>query len=219
MEATKIFAAAIYFVWDKRVTLAKALSVPFGIYVLLGMAFQEEAPASVIVLHGLLTLAIHTLFAITTHRIMLLGEDSVPAWGLRRWTMRESYFFCYSLVLGCLFLPVAVVFFIPYVGFFLGPATLLYLLFWVYPGLCLVFPGVAVDKTVSLRRAWELTRNYRVPMAWIIVLFPVLFGIPAIIVSVIPYTYLLVLVLETMANVYTIAALSIAYREICRLES
>lgn len=218
MEAKKIFAGAIYFVWDKRIVLARALSIPFGLYLLLGIVSFWETPPLISWMYSFLAMGLHTVFAVTTHRIILLGADAVPTWGLGRWTMRESYFLYYSLLLGLLFIPVFIVFWIPVVGPFIGVAITFYVIFWVYPRLCLVFPGIAVNKAVDFRLSWQLTRKHHVLMALVILFFPIVFGIPSILVSWIPYFLIPQLILETLANVYTIAALSIAYREITSLE-
>lgn len=49
-------------------------------------------------LNAVLTLVVFTLFAVTCHRIVLLGETSVPEHGLLSWTSRETRFLGWLLV-------------------------------------------------------------------------------------------------------------------------
>lgn len=53
-------------------------------------------------LYVILGWALFALFAITCHRLVLLGETSIPRYGLLSWTSRETRFFGWGLV-SCLY--------------------------------------------------------------------------------------------------------------------
>src|SRR5690606_34925168 len=95
----------------------------------------------------ILGVGVQSIFAITTHRVLLLGPNSVPTWGITSWTKRETFFVLH--VLG-LYLIVKAMTFLAYISS-VGGIIALVLMFWIIGRFCLVFPGIAVDKGVSFR--------------------------------------------------------------------
>ena len=112
-----------------------------------------------------------TVFAVTCHRLILLGDDSVPNYGLMKWSKRESRFIGWSLLgyfawfaismLVMFFsvgltgslqaLPVTWVEYAPYC--MLIPGTYLIARF------SLLLPATAVDQRHDLTWAWAVTEK------------------------------------------------------------
>ena len=102
-----------------------------------------------------------TLIAITIHRVILLGTDSVPIWGIRPsspWSYRESHFLLYLLLFSAIDYFIAWVFFTGLVFIAFG---LLVIKLYFLVRMSLIFPSIAADKPISLLKSWQLTANYQ----------------------------------------------------------
>lgn len=211
MEFKKVVAGALVYVIQYRQVLLKALAIPFVVYLLLDAATLLDIPPVLEWLLAALGVGVQAIFAITTHRVVLLGPGSVSTWGITSWSERETFFVLHIIGLGLLMVPIALVGFIPIIGALVA----LVLICWVTGRLSLVFPGIAVDKGVSFKLSWEMTQNYQMLMFLVVILFPMLLAIPAIILGFIPYTFLFSSFISTFVIVFQIAALSMAYQLIC----
>jgi hypothetical protein len=202
---------------ERWARLCQALAILFVLSV--GLSFvpiNEGTPvAAAIVL--LLQLLVHTLFAVTTHRVVLTGPDSVPTWGLNRWTQRETLFVLYLLGLSLI------------VVFTMGVATILpplliapvvVLVAIAFSSLSLVFPAVAIGEPMTLPAAWKLAEGHRLLMVATVFLFPLLLAMPLVALAALSMSVLGVLstALQALITVFTITALSVAYAEINRVE-
>jgi hypothetical protein len=210
MEFRKVVAGALVYVNQYRHVLLKALAIPFVIFLLIDAAKLLDIHPALEWLLAALGIGIQAIFAITTHRVVLLGPGSVSTWGITSWSKRETFFVLHVIGLGLLMIPIALVGFIPV----FGALVALVLICWITGRLSLVFPGIAVDKGVSFKLSWEMTENHQMLMILVVILFPMLLAIPAIILNFIPYTFLLSSFISTFVIVFQVAALSMAYQVI-----
>jgi hypothetical protein len=201
----------IAYVFRLKAIFARALLIPFFLYLLLDMTEYLEPIPFLSFSVGFAYLIVHTLFAITTHRIVLLGRESTPKWGILNWSKRETKFVLHMFGLGLMVIPLVVLGFVPVVGMilFLG------VMFWFIGRLSLVFPAIAIDQGISFKYSWELTRNYQFLMVLVVIVFPLLLLIPSMLISMVPYTFIITSTLSTLSTVFMVTALSITYREIC----
>src|SRR5260221_6060714 len=94
-------------VWQERFMLFRALIATALAMAALDIAMRHGLKSVGVVslvvllvfLYWMLAWAVYTLFAVTCHRIVLLGETSVPKYGLLSWTSRETRFFGWLFVL------------------------------------------------------------------------------------------------------------------------
>lgn len=208
MEFNKVIAGAFFYVGKYRQELSKALAIPFVIYLAIDASSYIALHPVVSWLLSVLGFAIQAIIAITTHRVVLLGPNSVPVWGISTWTMRETYFVLHVIGLSLLAIPLSILGFMPVIGVL----SALLLFCWLFGRLSLVFPGIAVDKGVTFKHSWELTRDHQLLMFLVVIIFPILMAIPTIIISLVPYTFLLNSLVSTIAIVFQVAALSMAYQ-------
>ena len=192
--------------------LAQALLLPFMLYIALDMVPDLEMGLLVSTGMGVLTVIVHTVFAITTHRIILLGPDAVPKWGITKWSKRETFFSLHFVGLTLIFVPLSFLGFIPVVGWVLATG----LFSWLLGRFSLVFPGIAVDEGVTFKLSWELTKNRQKLMVLVVVVFPVFLMFPAFLLKLLPYTLPITSFLSTLATVFTVIALSASYKHIGR---
>jgi hypothetical protein len=91
--------------WQKRLVLFRALIATAIALAVLDTSMRHglKGVGSVslvwllTLLYVVLSWALYTLFAVTCHRIVLLGGTSVPKYGLYSWTGRETKFFGWIL--------------------------------------------------------------------------------------------------------------------------
>ena len=92
--------------WKKRSIMLRALLVPFIIFILLTFVYNHYSDSMGLkfdipyrVVQGI----VFTILAITCHRLVLLGDSSVPKFGIYTWSMRETRFLGWYLFVGILF--------------------------------------------------------------------------------------------------------------------
>lgn len=208
MEFKKVVAGAFVYVNENKKVLLKALCIPFAAFVLLDASTLMDLHPVLTWIFSALGIGVQAVFAITTHRVLLLGPGSVSPWGITSWTKRETFFVLHVIGLGLLMIPIALIGIIPVVG----TIAALVLICWVTGRLSLVFPGIAVDEGVSFKLSWEMTEDYQMLMFLVVILFPIMLAVPVILLAFIPYTFLLSSIISTFVVVFQVAALSMAYQ-------
>lgn len=208
----KVMAGAFYYVYKSRLDLSKALLLPFIAYLAMGFTEEIETEGLAYYLLVLVGFLIQTIFAITTHRIILLGKGSTPEWGLRSWSKRETYFLLHAVALtGLMYLLIIGPVQLDFVPMVFIPIALIFIL-WLWARFSLVFPGIAIDQGVSFKTSWYLTKDYQLLMLLVVVAFPMLLAVPEILLNNVPYSAVISNVLSTFVIVFEVAALSMAYQ-------
>lgn len=211
----KIFWEAFGYLYHYKNELVKALLAPFIILFFVGWIEPEKISPLLSMLIALAALVAYLFLIVTTHRVILLGPNSVPRWGIYKITKREVRFALYSFVIIIVaMLPSVILVFIPVVGgiaFILGFSYLI-------SRFSLVLPSIAIDQDLSFSDSWKVTKNYQLLMFVVVGIFPILLNILISLISFIPYTSLAVTVLSLLITVWTVAALSVAFQIIVEAE-
>ncbi|MEM7078073.1 MAG: hypothetical protein AAF513_05525 [Pseudomonadota bacterium] len=211
----RVLAGALALVLQHRKRLSQALLPPFALSMLVvalptGSGFMGA-------LAMFMTLLIHTMYAVATHRIVLLGGDAVPTWGVTSWSNRESRF---TLAFVGLFLGVVacVAFLVGLLGQYAVVGALP--MVFVFSSWSLIFPAIAVDEPTTLGGAWELADGFRLLMVMTVSIFPILLVVPSLLLlaSEIEILHILAPLLEVISTVLTVTALSVAYGELRKVK-
>lgn len=208
----KIMEETFQSVINNRSDLSKALLLPFIAY--LAIEFIEETEAEGFFKNLLLIFSslIHTVFAISTHRIILLGKGSVPEWGLRSWGKRETFFLLHAVVLfGLTYLITSSSIKFSFISIILIPLGFIFIL-WLWARFSLVFPGIATGQDVSFKTSWHLTKNYQLLMLLIAVIFIILPASALMMLSHIPYSAVVINIISILVIVFEVSALSMVYQ-------
>ena len=183
-----LVAEAISEVVRKRITLLGAAFLPIaGIFLIDTLAAEMTRSVLSQLLLQLTTLPLYALFAIVVHRVVLLGEDSLPdRWGIF-WTDRETRFLGWLTGIWFLYfalsLPTAVlarVFSEETTGWNVAwVATILsYILIAYFHGrFSLVLPATAIDGRSNFRESWAMSRGKGMIIAMALVI-PAMILIP-----------------------------------------
>ena len=157
---------------------------------------------------------LYAVLAITTHRIILLGPESISEWGVYVPRKREFYFVLYSIGLGLLMIPFGFLALIPTVGWFIAALAIIYMM----ARLSLVFPAIATDQGWTFSDSWKATRNHQILMMVVVAIFPFVISIPEQLLSHVPYIGVFVSLLSACSMVFVVAALSVAFQVIAESE-
>lgn len=210
-DVKKILLGALGYVSTYRNTLVKVLAIPFLLYLLIDIAELYVQGNLSFVLLSIASVAVNTIMAVSTHRVILIGPEDVTPMSAFNWSNRETRFVAYGILMGVMLVVVMLpLLLIPQVGGFIA----LPIVAWLVARLSLIFPAIAVDENVSLSKAWELSREHQLLMVLVVVVIPVLFYLPAMLIAQIPYSSVIVSLVSTLALVLTIALLSVAYKYI-----
>ena len=212
MLIREVIAGTFFQLKNKHVDLAKALIIPL----LLSLSTEFLAEYSDTTFGNtflFIDAAIQTVIAITTHRIILLGHNSVSEWELKSWSNRETTFFMhYSLLIAISY---AGAYALPIIGLDgFGMLLVIVAWLWVWSRLSLVFPAIAVEKPLSFRGSWQLTKNYQLLMSFIVLVLPLFLAIPIVILNLLPFSFMTAPIFSALILVIAITALSIAYHAI-----
>ncbi len=189
--------------------LAKALLVPVVAYLAIAalMLVNGSTPTAQWVLRIALLIPV-ALIAVTTHRIILKGPDSVPTWGINRIGWREIEFTLCQYVMLIFLIPAAILFFVPFVGPILGMVVGAYMI----GRMSLVFPSIALERKFDFKDSWDATKNYKFMMFVVVAVFPFLPGMINFMLGRIQGITLVLQVISLFTTVYVVAALTIAYQ-------
>lgn len=213
-----IFSDALDALSESWKAILRACLLPFALLALVDLL---PLPGSMLILIivFIVQVAAYTCIAVAVHRIILIGPESVPEYGvLTSMSRRELRFagmlllFAFSVMVLMLLTKWSLIF------SFIVLGAILY----VVPVFSIVFPGVAVDSDLTL---WELVgvgRLHYWTLAKATLLVPLFFGIfsSAVgeLVTTISSLQLLLDVCGQLGTALTlvveVAVLSTAYREI-----
>jgi len=217
-DLKRVLLGGLGLVVEYRMALANALVIPFILLVALNASQLAQLPVNVRLVLSLVGIVVHTIFAVTTHRITLLGPQSVTRWGMFAWSRRESSFVLHLFGLGLMMIPLVLFAVVPYVVLFavvpyVGWVIAFGGMFWLAGRLSLVFPAIAVDHEISFRKSWEMTDRHQSLMLFVVIVFPLLLSAPAMLLATfVPAAFLVTSVLTSLSTVFTVATLSAAYR-------
>lgn len=165
--------------FSKWQVLLKALFLPllfllFMEYVGVNVLIQKDSSAIGVLILTVISLIINVFIAVTTHRVLLLGDDSVPPYGIFTLGARERKFFLKSIILALIvILPMSIATFIhPILGVIAIISGLI-----IFSRLSLVFPAVCIDEEISFGDAWNLTKEYKGLVFLTLIVFPAILSI------------------------------------------
>jgi hypothetical protein len=202
---------------EARAQFSKALSVPLILYLALDFVPEEIHILLDTMLIGV-GIFLYTAICVTTHRMLLVGLDSVPEWGLRKITMREVLFaVCIGFLYGGVLLIFAAMYFAPFLEDIQRIALMFVLAFpasYFIARLSLVLPSIAVDSLMSFGESWSLTRGK--PVFSLLILVPGVLGIFSSFIAALfgPFREIAGSALSCIILVYEIAILSMLYKSV-----
>jgi hypothetical protein len=211
----KIILGALAYILEYRKSLLQALIIPMALYVAIEfIPLQESNNLQKFVL-GIINALLNTIILVNVHRVILLGPESVPKWGMG-WTRRESIFLLHMFVLGLM--GISIFFLIMMIMSWLGMAGVYMLVIagaviaYFISRLYLVLPSIAVDQKIAFKDSWQMTHEHQFLMILVVVVFPIVGMIPLLLLLYIPYIEYLVAILAMIFMVFTIAIVSVAYK-------
>ncbi|MHC3994427.1 hypothetical protein ACXWTF_06320 [Thiomicrolovo sp. ZZH C-3] len=228
---------ALSSVFEKHMVLIKALTIYLVFMIIIDYVNlnnttdvngnPEAASLSLFFITAIAGWIIYIMVAISCHRIFILGENSIPKWGLYKFTKREWLFLLNGILLGLLIILISFAVFtldasMESIGFIVSATIIGVISSIIISRVSLVFPAISVDRKITLSDAWYFTRQYRLFVYFSVILFPVLFSFVfgfvyglaiKLISSIIHYElFFLYSVLNIVIAVITISALSATYK-------
>lgn len=222
-------------VFENKTALMQALLIPLILIIILTKLSLFFTSNIAVVLLNLPILLLNISIAITTHRILLLGPNSIPTWGSFSLGKREGSFFLMSIVLSLIMVPFALV--VALVVSLKLPAAIsisTIVLMGIFAlmcfcRLCLVLPSVAIDNRLTLAESWRYTKNYKLLTFFTIIIFPLVFSlivglvymlvIGFLIALISPHLDILIPVLNVFITVFIISAISATFKVISHEDS
>jgi len=217
-------------IFDNYESIGKAILIPTVLLLILNFASSsfaspDERFSITSIFFVFISILVDIVILITVHRILILGKDSVPYWGIQKFEQREFNFFLKYLIVAIVFIVLVAV--TTSVLHFLGISIVASLFLTMIIGtifisrVSLVFPAIAVDTKMSLKESFEFTKDFKLLIFVTVIVFPILFslvfgGIYAFIISILAssissHLSLLMVLLNVAVSVFLVSALSNTY--------
>lgn len=238
LPVTKILLGALALSWFQKQKLLHGLggTALLIIAIQLGWHFIQAGMGGIAALgFTLVSMLLHTKYAVICHRLILVEYDSKPKTIFPfSWSDRESRFFGWMISIYFLVSIASVIIIVipfslfsqslpeatrndpnqllPYAIVFIAP-----LVTWLLARLSPIFPAIATDRQENLSWAWKLTRSNNLQMMVIVGLLPWISGITGyLLVGNQPgwASILVANVIKFMLLTVDVVALSLAYREL-----
>lgn len=201
---------------DNSLTLLKVTVVPiilmFGLEALRAATLTLETYQ--VFLFQIADSIIWALFAISIHRVILLGESSVGPLGNIRLKSRELMYIAYGFLIGIVI--GFIVFFlglIPILGFILAiTLTAIFL-----SRISILLPAVAVDNNIGVRRVWELSDGYTLTCVGSVVLIPLILAFPLYFQTDTLYSSIVTVVYGSIVMIVSVTLLSNTYKNLINI--
>ncbi len=132
---------------------------------------------------------VQSLIAINIHRVVILGSQSVSPLGVRFWDFREVTFILNALGLLIIIHVIATILSLGLMGsmtfttLFISLSIIALIISIICSRFCLVFPAIAIDKTITFRKSWAVTKNYKWLIFLSVIITPFLFFLPFLFAS------------------------------------
>ncbi len=239
IPVVQIIRNAVIIPWHKRATMFWAL-LPISVVLIVDhmiapLARQELGWISTLILVVLFGLAF-ALFAVTCHRLILLGDHSVPQYGLIRWSSRETRFVSWTLLIYLCAWVAAVVPNILAFHFMSGAPRPSWPMSWAMfaisffaimalPGylfarLSVLLPATAVDERPSFNWAWKITKGNGWRLFLVVGVLPIVLWLgPGYLLGHSVIVDLVIYSAGCVLYVVEIAALSLSYQHLTRSHS
>lgn len=189
LPVIQVLRETLQFVWDKKVRLLRALIVPMTALLVLENAFTLSNDNPWRIVQGVLLLAVYAAFAISCHRLALLGDNGVPAYGFLKWTKREWQYLGWLLVIMIIFMLYSFVINSLFVSIIIRDVeagatvesfqsirmglSLLYIpLLYMITRLSVLYPAIAVDEHANSQWAWRTTAHNGWRLALVVWILP-----------------------------------------------
>lgn len=234
IHLVSLIGNAFQLAWQKKKQFLNVLLIPLVVLTLLStyLYYREDELS---LLHylpiGIIQLLFFSIFAITCHRLVIIGDESVPRFGISKWTPRETRFVGWSIGLGLLLILIgsisgAIVFMVVEVLFddymneldnhFLTIAVMLPAAYLIAK-FSLVYPATAIDERPDMQWSWDITRNNGWRVTIVVWLLPLVFGYLQGLILREDATLLEVTIISLLGMtllVVEIVALSLVYQEL-----
>lgn len=221
-----MFMGAVGYLVHYRKNIVKSLLVPVVLVMIIDLLSYFIPDEWTLVGWALFAVIVlfYAVMAVTVHRLLILGPESVPEWGLPGLSARELRFASYvlgiMLIAWVVKLPMLLVVLLPaekfdYLGIVSG-----FLFLWsmvagfIVARFLLVFPGTAVDRDPSLKGSWSMTRPHVLMIFLVGVVVPELGGLLLSWLYTVPVIQHLGTLIAVVVLVFFVSLLSVAYRQI-----
>lgn len=218
----RILAGSLALLIERRGALLHALALPWLVHVLIdawlfyGEASAEAALPAIVVLR----LALYVLLAINVHRLILLGPQTVPAFGAGPFALRELRYLGWSCAQ---FLAAAGVVLLcaPLLSLSqpLGLTVALLVSAWLIARMALLLPEIALGRPMDVAAIWRLGKGAGFGLTVIVLVVPLLVAVLMFPLAASGYPLLQWLAIggSLLGVAFAVTALSLAWQHLVGL--
>lgn len=186
LPVVHIVGSALAEAWHHRF-YARHLCIPAVLMLCIQLFFgAENNPAWWVIGVGwIISGAAFVWFAVSCHRLVLLGEVAVPVYGLHTWTWRETRFCGWiSLVYLLAYMIFALLLLLwSALDFGFGYSVIAFIVAGIWPAhlfsrFSMMLPGVAIDDVHDIAWVWQITANNGWRLVFLVIGCPLMLWLP-----------------------------------------
>ncbi len=173
----RMLAGSLALLMERRAALLHALALPWVVHVLIDawVLYAQASAEAALPAIVLLRLAVYVLLAINIHRLILLGPQSVPPFGVGPFARRELRYLGWSCA-QILAAAMVVMLCAPLVALSqpLGLTVALLVSAWLVSRMALLLPEIALERPMDVAAVWQLGKGAGLGLAVLVVAVPLL---------------------------------------------
>jgi len=173
----RLLAGSLALLVQRRAALVHALALPWLVHALIDtwLLYAEASAEAALPAIVLLRLAVYVLLAINIHRLILLGPQSVPPFGVGPFGLREWRYLGWSCAqilaaAGVVMLCAPLVALSEPLGLFVA----LLVAAWLVSRMALLLPEIALGRAMDVGAVWRLGKGAGFGLAVMVVVVPLL---------------------------------------------
>ncbi|MCC5888870.1 MAG: STAS/SEC14 domain-containing protein [Gammaproteobacteria bacterium] len=173
----RMLAGSLALLLERRSALLHALALPWLVHVLIDawLLYAPSSAEAALPAIVLLRLAVYVLLAVNIHRLILLGPQSVPPFGVGPFALRELRYLGWSCA-QILAAALVVMLCAPLVALSqpMGLTVALLVSAWLVSRMALLLPEIALGRPMDVASVWQLGKGAGFGLAVLVVAVPLL---------------------------------------------
>ncbi|MCW8857531.1 MAG: hypothetical protein OQJ95_09220 [Kangiella sp.] len=174
MLISRVLSSTLSTIGSNKIALLRMSYLPVACFLIIEVWLLKSESRILLLVGIVLNIYIYSIFCIGIHRLNLIGKGANQTLGNIRLKFRECKYIGYLFIIGLFTSLAKMAVFIPYIGQLLAIVLVIY----VFSRLVLVLPAVAIDRSLSIKEAFHITKDHRLEIFILLGVIPTLIILP-----------------------------------------
>ncbi|ACV25656.1 hypothetical protein [Kangiella koreensis] len=214
MLISRVLSSTLTNVENNKIAFLRLSYLPIVCFLIIEIWLIKSESRILLILAILLNIYVYSIFCIGIHRLNLIGKRANPPLGNIRLKLREWNYIGYLLIIGLFTGLAQIVGLIPYIGHYLAIVLVIY----VFSRLALVLPAVAIDRSLSIKEALHISKQYHLETFLLLGVIPTLTILPLYLLDYSLISQIVSSIYTTTIMIFNIGLISQTYELLVGVE-